>query len=360
MRKRTTLIAGAALVLILLVAGVIVGVRLVQGSNRTNLQQAMSLAPDQAQRFSWTDWSAVRKNLKADLDTDSSSGQVRDFLAKGYDADLTSTSALVESAPVLQVKFGFSPASADWELFSQGEEGAVVMLHLPESFDFGALTDRLVDLGYAPPSSDAGIWLGGDDVLARISLGGTSLTPELQFISLDAENGLVFTSDSGSYLRTAIDEAGDEAGDAGSPVGLEEVVDSSGTPLSASIFTSDYTCSGLAMSQADQSDQDQAAELIRAAGKINPVTGFAMSVQPNLHIRVAMSFENEDQARTNADSRATLAGGPAPGQGGEFSDRFNVGSVTADGPVVLLDLEPVERSYVISDLSSGPLLFASC
>lgn len=356
MGKRMTLIAGGALVLILVAAAVIVGVRLFKDSNRTNLQQAIAMAPAETQRASWTDWSAIRKSLKVDLDTDSSPGDVRNFLDKGYDADLTSTSALVDSAPVLQVKFGLSPASVDWELFSQAETGAAVMLHLPESFDFDALADRLAGLGYARPSSDTGIWLGGGDVLADVSVGASSLTPELQFISLDAENGLVFTSDSATYLRKAVDEAGDATDE----TALDDVVDSSGSPLSASIFAGDYTCSALAMSQADQGDQDQADELIRAAGKVNPVTGLAMSVQPNLHVRVALSFENEDQARTNADSRATLASGPAPGQGGDFADRFAVGSVTADGSVVVMDLEPVENSYVLSDLSSGPLLFATC
>ena len=60
------------------------------------------------------------------------------------------------------------------------------------------------------------------------------------------------------------------------------------------------------------------------------MTGFAMSVQPGGDVRVVMSFENDDQARTNADTRAALAPGPAPGQGGDFSDRFPVDSVTAE------------------------------
>ena len=67
-----------------------------------------------------------------------------------------------------------------------------------------------------------------------------------------------------------------------------------------------------------------------------------------------------EQARRNADSRSALAAGPAPGQGGDFSDRFAVDSATAEGDLVTLDLEPVEGTYVLSDLSSGPVLFATC
>ena len=77
-------------------------------------------------------------------------------------------------------------------------------------------------------------------------------------------------------------------------------------------------------------------------------------------LRVAMAFESEAQARTNADTRAVLASGPAPGQGGDFSDRFTLGPVTADGLVVTMELEPVAGNYVLSDLANGPLLFATC
>ena len=54
----------------------------------------------------------------------------------------------------MQDVYGFSPATVDWELFSQSEEGAVVMVHLPESADFDAITDKLESAGYAEPDSD--------------------------------------------------------------------------------------------------------------------------------------------------------------------------------------------------------------
>ncbi|MCW2795069.1 MAG: hypothetical protein JWM79_566, partial [Nocardioides sp.] len=39
---------------------------------------------------------------------------------------------------------------------------------------------------------------------------------------------------------------------------------------------------------------------------------------------------------------------------------FDLGPVQADGSVVTMDLQPVEGQYVLSDLSTGPLLFATC
>ena len=59
-------------------------------------------------------------------------------------------------------------------------------------------------------------------------------------------------------------------------------------------------------------------------------------------------------------SRSKLAAGPAPGQGGSFADRFSIASTSADGDLVTLDLVPHRHTYVFSDLSTGPLLFATC
>ncbi len=138
------------------------------------------------------------------------------------------------------------------------------------------------------------------------------------------------------------------------------MVGPTGSALSASVYGGDYTCSALAMGQADETDQEQAASLVAEAGEVNPVDGFSMSVQPDRRVRVVMAFETEDQARTNADTRAALAAGPAPGQGGDFGDRFSVDSVSADGRLVTMELVPEDGAYVLSDLSTGPVLFATC
>ncbi len=114
------------------------------------------------------------------------------------------------------------------------------------------------------------------------------------------------------------------------------------------------------MSQADGPDRARASQLIEEAGEINPLRGFAIAARAGGDVRVAMAFETDEQARTNADTRAALASGPAPGQGGSFADRFELRTTRADGRVVTMELIPVEGSFPLSDLASGPVLFATC
>ena len=353
MRRRLMVLVGALLALALLATAAVVGLHWWRQEHRTLLEQASSYAPGDAERLSWTDWAAVRDRVGVHLDGSSSAAAVQAFLTKGYDEDLTSTSALVQSAPVLQTRFGFSPATVEWELFSQSTQGAVVIMRMPDGTDFDAIGDRLERAGFTRPKSEDGVWLGGDELLPEI---GADLTPELQYVALDRQDHLVLTSDEGGYLEQTVQDLGD--GELSQ--GMRDVIGGTGEPLSASVYDGPYTCSALAMSHADSSDQAQAQELLTQAGKVNPVTGFAMSAQPGGDVRVVMGFESDEQARTNADTRAALAAGPAPGQGGTCPDRFSVGSVTADGRLVTMDLRPRRGAYVLSDLSTGPVLFATC
>lgn len=324
-----------------------------RGGDHTTFARAVERAPAGSQRLSWTDWAAVRAHEHADLSIGSSPADLRRFLDRAYDDDLSSTSALVTSAPVLQQRFGFSPATADWELFSQSDQGAVVMLHLP-SADLGAVPDRLAALGYRRPAQAGGVWEGGDDLVAGISPG---LSPELGYVAVDAADSLVLTSDSAAYLAVALRAA---TGDGDRVSGLGGVVDESGEPLSSAVYSGDYACGALAMAHAGRSDQAAAARLVAAAGEVSPYRAFAMSDEPDGSVRVAFQFADDASARANADSRARLASGPAPGQGGSFGDRFTVDDVSAGGSRVVMRLTPRRGAAVLSDLSTGPVLFATC
>lgn len=357
-RRRTVLAVVLGLVLLagLAVAGV-AGVRWWQDRDRSALERAVGYAPDATERFSWTDWARVRARLDVSLDDRSSAEQVEDFLSEGYDADLTSGSAMVDSATVLQQAFGFSPADVSWELLAQSTSGSVLILGLPDSLDLDALGDDFEDLGYTRPDEEDGVWDGGEELVARIaSSNGSTLSPQFQYLALDPDERLLLASDSGPYLRVNVGDLDDGVAD----TDLRDAVRAVGTPLSAAVYTGAYACKALAMAQADDDAQATADQLVAAAGGVDPLAGFAMGAEPDGTVRVALSFETDEQARRNADSRSELAAGPAPGQGGDFSDRFRLGPVTADGNVVSMELDPVDDEPVLSDLSTGPVLFATC
>jgi hypothetical protein len=355
--RRLAVVGAVALALVLLAAGAVVALHWWQRSHRTDLERALAYAPPETARYSWTDWAGVRRALEAHLDDRSTADDVEQLLSDGFDADLTSGSAMVESASVLQQAYGFSPADVDWELLAQSTTGSVLVLGLPDSLDVGDLGDGFEALGYERPDDDTGVWNGGEELVARISAAnGGSISPQFQYLALDPDRHLLLASDSGPYLREAVGDLDDDLDDDG----LAEVAGAVDEPLSAAVYTGDFACKSLAMAQADDDDQSAADQLVAAAGTVDPMTGFAMAVEPDRNLRVAMAFETDDKARRNADSRSELAAGPAPGQGGDFTDRFTLGRVSADGSVVTMQLKPVDDSPVLSDLSNGPVLFATC
>lgn len=350
MKPNRRVLAVAALAVVMVVAGV-VGWRWLDDDGR--LASAVALAPEDSQRLNWTDWSAVRAELEADP-AGADGADLRAFLDESHEADLASTSAIVTSAPTLREKFGLSPANLSWELLAQAPDGQLIILGTGPDHDFDAFRDTLRSLGYTEPEEGGGTWQAGEVAFAQIG----ELTAELANLRLDEEEGVVVASESRAYLAdwkdvrrgTGVDDGIDDT------IGAYE----ESRALSAVVYSGDQACSELAMSQADGADGARATQLIDDAGEVHPLRGFGMAALPGGAVRVAMAFETEGTARTDADTRATLATGPAPGQGGTFPDRFRLGEVSARGRVVRMELAPTDGSYVLSDLTSGPVLFATC
>lgn len=279
--RRRLWAAGTVLVTLALVVGGLLGWR--GPDDRTSFAWGVGHAPAGTQRASWTDWAAVRAHEGARLSAGSSTGDLRRFLTKAFDDDLSSASALVGSAPVLQQRFGFSPASVDWRSATRSRPtGRASGTEGPTSWPASRRRSRR-----SCPSSP---W-------TATTRWSWPRTPQLSCPS--------------RCRRCAADQA-------------------------------------------------EGRRLLAAAGEVNPHSAFAMSDEPDGSVRVAFEFEGSDVARVNADSRAVLAQGPAPGQGGGFSDRHAVDTVTADGSLVVMRVTPRSGAYVLSDLSSGPVLFATC
>ncbi|WP_109507759.1 hypothetical protein [Nocardioides speluncae] len=354
MRKRRLTIVGVVLAL---VAAVAIGVVVWQRQDRTDLERALEFLPGETMRVAWTDWHGVRDELGADVDADSPGEDAQKLVDDGFEPDLTSGSAMVQSALALHEKFGFSPASVEWEALGQSDEGAVVALRLADDADFDELAKNLVALGYTDPAEEDGVWQGGIDLMPKID---PSLNPEFQYVALLADERMVLTSDESTYLETALETAKGDHDSLESVDDVASVAAAAGDAVSGVLMQGEHACQALAMSQADSEDQRIAEDLVADAGDVNPLTGFLLASQPGGEIRAVLGFEGDDQAEANTESRRRLAEGPAPGQGGDFSERFSVESAEQDGRNVVLTLDPVEGEYVVSDLSHGPVLFATC
>ncbi|MGH3349346.1 MAG: hypothetical protein ACRDPS_01675 [Nocardioides sp.] len=325
-----------------------------------DLDEALRLAPAEATRVSFTDWEGIRESVGADLDADSSPEEVHEMIDEAYTNDLTATSVLPDASGLLQQHFGWSPATLDWELYTQSTEGALTMAHL-EDMDADHLVEQLTSMGFAAPEddpADGGVWDGTLVPFGSFTDSGvdSQITPQITYIAFLPERDLILASDGRRYLSDQVEALGED--DLHEP--MTAAADRLDDPLSAFVYDGDFTCSEIGLGGASSADQDQADGLVDAAGDINPVAGFAIAAEPSGGVRVAMSFEDHDQARTNADTRAKLAVGPAPGQGGTFDERFKLGKVAADDEVVTMQLQPKNDSAVLSDLANGPLLFATC
>ena len=353
---RRFLVFGLALVLVagLLVAGVVVWRRL----NRTPLEQALHAVPADAERVSFTDWSAVRQQVDVGLGSKPSDGRISNFIEKAYDRDFTAASSIDSAAVAMNDKFGFGPANAQWEAYAQGDKGATMVVKVADGADFDVLAGNLRSDGYTKPKDDDGVWKGGEDLVAQLD---PTLTPEVQYVVLLADQGLVVTSDDASYAASAAEVAKGDADSAASKDGVSDMADQLGKPANAMLWTGDFACADLAMSQAGQDDQDEAKQLIREAGGVTPLNGFAMGMLPGRTLRVVAHFEDSERAKKNLRSRARLAVGDAPGRGVAFTDDFKLTTSKASGSEVVLDLKPKQSTgYVLSALYDGPLIFATC
>jgi hypothetical protein len=255
-------------------------------------------------------------------------------------------------------KFGFGPVNAQWEAYAQGSKGATMVLKVADGTDFDVLAGNLRSDGYTRPEDGDGVWKGGVDLVA--SLDGT-LTPEVQYISLLEDQGLVVSSDNEEYAATAARVAEGHGDSVATKDGVGDLAGQLHDPANAMLWVGDFACEDLAMSRADQDDQADAKQMVSRAGGVTPLNGLAMAMQPDRTLRVVAHFEDSERARKNLRPRARLAVGDAPGRGVSFADDFKLTTSRTSGSEVVLDLRPKQSSgYVLSALYDGPVLFATC
>jgi hypothetical protein len=354
-RRRTVVLVATVVVAILLV---LVGRKVWQDEHRTDLSEALDAVPRSTLRLAFTDWAAVRKELGVPDQARPSAATIDKLTTRAYDSDLSAASSIDESTAALQKNFGFSPATVEWEAYAQSREGATMVVRLPDDFDLDQVTGHLEDLGFTKPSSSTGVWEGGVDLVAAID---PTITPELQYVAVLADQHLVVTSDEEDYAKQAAAAAEGKADTLADLDSTRELVDKLDEPAAAMVWTRDFACQDLAMSQAGDDDQSTADELVQEAGGVSPLSGLVMAMSPRRTLTVGELFESSGQAKENLRPRAKLAVGEAPGRGGSFSDDLSLVSSRTDGAAVMLELRPKDESgFVLSALDNGPVLFATC
>ncbi|MCW2856400.1 MAG: hypothetical protein JWR52_2015 [Marmoricola sp.] len=358
MGKRLRVAAEMLLTVVVVLAMVAGVVRLWHEAHRSDFSRALDVVPAATLRLSFTDWAAVRRRLGVASSDNPSAALVNRLISKGYDSDLSSVSSVDDSAASLQKNFGFSPATMQWEAYAQAPAGAALVARMPDGFDFTSVENDLEAMGFTRPPSKTGVWLGGTDLVAGVD---PMLSPEVQYVAVLADKGLIVTSDQESYARTAAAVAEGHGASLASLDSTASLVDKAGEPAAAMVWTRDFACSDLAMSSADQDAQNEADTLVTRAGKITPLTGLVMALGANRNLTVLEGFENDSDARENLRARARLAVGSAPGRGGTFSDDLKLTASRTDGAAVRLEFAPrTPTGYVLSAVNDGPVLFATC
>jgi hypothetical protein len=353
--RRAAVVAAAAVVLVVLVAGGYVAWRALAPAG--DYEAAMATLPATTLRATYTDWREVRAAADGEgLDAGAREGEVAAFLGRAFDRDLVSTSAIGDSTVAMRDRYGVSPLDASWEALGQSPSGQVVVLKVDEDVDLGGVEQRLRSLGYEPPDGGigtGGTWAGSPDLVAALDPG---LTPVVQNLAVLEDERLLVLSDRAETVSAAVDVVRGDAPALDEP----DLTAAAGEPVTAVLWGSDFACEDLAMASADEEDQRVADQLVADAGGVSPLTGLVVAMQGDGSLRVALEFETEEQASANLQPRVDLAAGAAPGQGGSFADRFTVTNGEADGNTVLLELDPRGAEFVFSDLTSGPVLFATC
>lgn len=337
------------------VLGVLLALALVAGAawwilrdRRTTYEEALATLPAQTLRASYTDWAFAKDTVDAQ--------KLPAFIDQAYDADITRGSALENTAVEIDEVYGISLRDALWETYGQSDDGSVAVLRVADSTSYSRLRDVLRRAGYDEPRSETAAWAGSAEVISGLN---PSLSPVMQNVLLLEDDHLVLFSDSAAYAEDTadvIDGSRDSLLDSVSD--LAAVAD---RPVAAILWAQDFACGALSMSEADASDQALADALVRGVGGVDPLDGLVMARSGSGDVTVGMQFANDDQATANLQARTDLASGEAPGLGGSFRDRFTLGSAKTDDRLVVLQLRPAPDEHtLLSSISSGPVVFATC
>lgn len=308
-------------------------------------------------RSTFTDWSRVEEEVDVPgVEEARDPAAVNDFLSRAYDADLVTGSSQLDVIRGLALTYGYTPEQAEWEAYGQSREGAVDVLKMTDEVDFEEVARNLEEAGYEQPEEDDGVWRGSGDLVVEFESPMTTLQINVLLL---ADERLILTSDSVDYLEDTRAVIRGDAPSLRDVPGVDPLVGTVEQAVSAQLWARDFACEDLAMTKADAVDRDEGARLVEQAGGVHPLDGLVVARTGGEDATIAMWFDSEADADDDLQPRTDLAQGPAPGQGGDFTERFTVEGSRVDGQLVTMRVRAVSQS-LLGDLGQGPVLFAAC
>ncbi len=348
-------LAGTLVVVVALVVALVTGLLWWRPFQPVGIDAAVRTLPADTLRVGYVAWGQVRAEL--DAEAVPAPEDFDELLARAYERDLLIGSALEDSLPELDEHFGVTPLAADWEAYGQARASSVSVLSFPGDVDLADVESRLGGLGYQPPAAgpgEGGTWVGTPEVVARLGL-----TQVQENVAVLEDDGLLVMADAPETVSRAVEVVRGDQEHLGSADGVRDLLDVAGEAATVALWTGDFACEDLAMSQAGPDDVAAARRLVEEAGGVHPLVGMVYAQDVAGGVRVGMRLASDDQASADLQPRVDLAAGEAVGQGGSFSERFRLEDAYAEGQMVVLELDPV-ADHLLADLGQGPVLFATC
>lgn len=308
----------------------------------SEFSRATGLLPASAQRVLWTDWQAIRADRDCRRWTACEAAMA--------DADLGAATVLGASAEALQAELRWGPETVDWELLGQATGGEVLVVQLP---DVRRVARAYETAGFTPPVKhrlDGGVWVSEVEVLAGLGI-DEPLFANAAFL---ADDGLLLSSDSAAWLEESV-----KAAQGGRHLDLElagELTD----PLAAVGLAGDRACAELSFATADGGAQARAAQLVEAAGGVNPLDGYLVGLGSDRAWTAALAFESDGKAQEDLLPRQRLAAGEDPGQMLDYTELFRLDAAEQHGRHVVLTGRAEPSAYALTQVTQGPVLLASC
>ncbi len=351
-----------AVTVVAVAAGVVVS--RTQPDLRPALAQALADVPAATLTANFTDWSQVRGLLGSDVTSRSRAPDQAGMLRRAYDTDLSSVSSLSDSAVAMARPFGWSVLDASWEMFAKSRAGSVTVVSLDRSSNMSAIVGSLRTLGYRSPSANpdnGGVWTGGVGLLARIS---DTLSPQLGSVAVLSSRHLLVVSDDAAYAeRTVRVMTAGSSSLAGSASAVATSVPMYGDAV-AVVHRDQRGCQVTSLRAASVQDRRAGALREGRAGGVKPFTGLGFGLRRTggrVDLQVVMRFGSVADAVGQQRVRSRLLTGQAFGQGGTFDERFTPVTTSVAGVDLVFDLRPrAGNPMLLSDLGTGPLLFADC